>query len=651
MAFLSPLFLAGAAAAVVPIVLHLIKREPEPRVKFSAVKLLRTAPVELAKTRRLRELLLLALRVAALVLLAVAFARPFFGSGGGMSSAGATIVAIDTSYSMSAPGRIDRARQLAKAAVDRASSRELVGVVTFSDVADAPIRPSPDRALAISVIDRVAWGFGSTRYRVGLDAAARALDGRKGTIVVVTDLQECGWDAGDRASIPESVRIEIADVGPLPPNFAVTSIGAAGGHVSASVRNADARARDARVWLTLDGRQAGETMVAIGPDAAAEVTFSLPPSRGSAPVVAQVAVDDRDGLQADNARYAVLDQASRPSILVVTAAGELEREAFYVQSALAAAGVASAGYQVVGSSAAQLSTSDAARLSPHTAILLLSTRGLERKGREALAGYVRAGGGLLVAAGPEIDAEVIAGVLGEGTPLRIVPPAAAEAEPRRAVAAGRQNATTLAPTDVRHPLFQPFGENAAMLGLVKFRTVARIGGPDCQTLARFTSGEAALIDCPAGDGRALIIASDLDNRWNDFPVRASFVPFIHEAVAYLGSARPHASEYLVADAPPGIPRRPGVVTVSDAIGGSGGTDEATGRSRRIAINVDPREGDPARLSADEFQSAVTRLRDAGTAQAHLEAKQQEDRQHLWRYVLAIMIAALAVEGVVASRTT
>src|SRR5581483_7291168 len=81
LSFLAQLFLAGAAAAAIPIVLHLLKREPEARVKFSAVKLLKAAPVENTERRRLRELLLLAMRIAALVLLALAFARPFFASG------------------------------------------------------------------------------------------------------------------------------------------------------------------------------------------------------------------------------------------------------------------------------------------------------------------------------------------------------------------------------------------------------------------------------------------------------------------------------------------------------------------------------------------------------------------------------------------
>ena len=68
------------------------------------------------------------------------------------------------------------------------------------------------------------------------------------------------------------------------------------------------------------------------------------------------------------------------------------------------------------------------------------------------------------------------------------------------------------------------------------------------------------------------------------------------------------------------------------------------------MNVDPRESDPARLSVAEFEAAVTRLKNAGTAESSIEARQQEDRQHLWRYALGLMIAVLVLEGMVASRT-
>ena len=77
MSFLTPAFLFGALAAVVPFVLHLVRRERLPRVPFSDLRLLRGARIDPARRRRLREFLLPALRVAALVLLALAFARPF----------------------------------------------------------------------------------------------------------------------------------------------------------------------------------------------------------------------------------------------------------------------------------------------------------------------------------------------------------------------------------------------------------------------------------------------------------------------------------------------------------------------------------------------------------------------------------------------
>jgi hypothetical protein len=627
--FLSPLFLAGAVAAAIPIVLHLLKREPEPRVKFAAVKLLKRAPVEHTERRHIRELLLLALRIAALLLLAVAFARPFVGGAAASGSTNATIVALDTSYSMSAPGRFERARQLARDAVARAPSSDLVGVVTFSDVADVAARPSADRALAIAAIDSAAPGFGTTRYRAALASASELLAGRRGLIVVVTDLQESGWDTGDRATLPESTRIDVADVGVVPPDLAVTSVRSAGDRVMATIRNSGARPRQARVHLMLDDKPAGDTTIAIGANASAEATL---PTAARAAATMAVSVDDPQGLQANNVRYAVIGGATRPALLVVTASGDLNREAFYVQSALEASAAGTQTYDAKGVAAARLASWTADGVAAHAAIIVLSTRGLERHGRELLAGYVRAGGGLLIAAGPEVDGEVVADVLGAGTPLRIV--TAGDAKPE---------ARTLAPADVRHPIFRRFGANTATLGLVGFRQVARVAGSGCQLLARFTTGEPALIDCPSGDGRALVLASDLGNRWNDFPLHASFVPFLHEAAEYLASSRSHGSEFLVGQGPAGMAQRPGIVTLPAA-------PPRTGAPQRAAVNVDPRESDPARISADEFQAAVTRLKDGGAFEARVEARQQEDRQHLWQYVLAIVLATLAIEGVVASRT-
>ena len=77
MSFLSPLFLIGVLAAALPVILHFTLRGRAPRLPFSHVRFLERAFVHRNLRRRLRELVLLALRVAAVVLLAVAFARPF----------------------------------------------------------------------------------------------------------------------------------------------------------------------------------------------------------------------------------------------------------------------------------------------------------------------------------------------------------------------------------------------------------------------------------------------------------------------------------------------------------------------------------------------------------------------------------------------
>ena len=47
---------------------------------------------------------------------------------------------------------------------------------------------------------------------------------------------------------------------------------------------------------------------------------------------------------------------------------------------------------------------------------------------------------------------------------------------------------------------------------------------------------------------------------------------------------------------------------------------------------------------------MTRLKSEAGFEARVEARQQEDRQHLWQYALALMAVFLAIEGLLAART-
>ena len=101
----------------------------------------------------------------------------------------------------------------------------------------------------------------------------------------------------------------------------------------------------------------------------------------------------------------VLDLATAPLVLAVTASGH-PSESFYLERALAIAeGAGGFRFRAVGGPA--FSDLKPEELDDVQVVAILGTRGLEQRGRELLAGYVRAGGGLLVTAGPDVDVAIV----------------------------------------------------------------------------------------------------------------------------------------------------------------------------------------------------------------------------------------------------
>src|SRR5687768_2991583 len=101
--FLTPLLLAGAALVAVPIVLHLIMRREPKHLVFPALRFIQKREESNRRRLRLRHLLLLLLRCAGIVLLALAIARPSVKSAGFVGDQEAPIAAalvFDTSVRM-----------------------------------------------------------------------------------------------------------------------------------------------------------------------------------------------------------------------------------------------------------------------------------------------------------------------------------------------------------------------------------------------------------------------------------------------------------------------------------------------------------------------------------------------------------------------
>lgn len=620
MAFLAPLFLIGMAAAAIPIALHLLRRRAEPVIEFAAMRYLKRVPVEQSRVGHLRELLLLALRVAAVVLCALAFARPYFPQAAGTSTAPATVVLIDTSASLSAPGQFERARARAHDVIRSAPAAHAVALVAFGAGSDVLAPLSSDRASAHAAVDALEAGAGATQYDTALARGTEVLEGRPGRLVMITDLQASGLQ-GHSPVVPERVDVAIEDVGTPAGNVAVTALRRVGADALAVVQNYSPDAVREQVVFTVDGRSAGTVVVSIAGGGTAEARVNLGTLTEDQPAALRAAVTDSQGYAADNARYAVFDPIALPSVLAVTAD---PAEAFFLERALTVAD-RTGGFRFASRGGQAFSSMTAEALDEFDVIVILGTRGIERARRGFLADYVRSGGGLLLTAGPSVDPAVLTAALNGVVETTWRAPS--------------DGALAFAPSDSRHPIFRTFG-GVATLGNVTFtRSVSVKAAHTAAILARYSDGSPALVEEQIGAGRVLVLGSDLNDRWNDFPVQPTFVPFIHETLRYLAASRSRKSDYLVGELAGADGATPGIVTL--------GATSAGRAQRRAAINVDPHESNPARITVEAFLSGVVRRDPTTTAGSAAPARNPEDGQRLWQMALLLMIVSLGAEGMLA----
>ena len=137
MGFLNPLLLAAAAAIGVPLLLHLFRRRESRRVPFPALRYLLRTERDHARRIRLRQLLLLLLRVSAVLLLALAASQPFLRSGAGAHPSTALAIVLDNSMSsgrvFDGESALDRLKRAALATVDLANDDDRVWVLRAGD--------------------------------------------------------------------------------------------------------------------------------------------------------------------------------------------------------------------------------------------------------------------------------------------------------------------------------------------------------------------------------------------------------------------------------------------------------------------------------------------------------------------------------------
>jgi len=137
----------------------------------------------------------------------------------------------------------------------------------------------------------------------------------------------------------------------------------------------------------------------------------------------------------------------------------------------------------------------------------------------------------------------------------------------------------------------------------------------------------------------LCFASDLDRRWNDFPLHPAFVPFVAESVRYAARATAADRERTIGEAPADVPSTPGVHVLPDG--------------RQVVLNVDTRESSLSRITPQDFTDMLQRVDAAPSRAARIRAQLTEARQSYWQYGLVLMLVVLAAESVIgrASRSS
>ncbi len=209
MSFLAPLYLLLGAAAAVPLLLHLMRRNVATRIEFPAARYLQRAEREHSRSLRLRNLLLMVLRVLVVLALALAAARPFVRGLGVGHGPTAVAIVLDNSLSTTAVSGgapvFDRLREATRAVLLAATPADKLWLVT----ADGRVRAGTRDAL-LAELAQIAPLEGAGDPRQALRRAVAAMQPAAvpaKVVAVATDAQQASWAGASRVGVPLSLYV------------------------------------------------------------------------------------------------------------------------------------------------------------------------------------------------------------------------------------------------------------------------------------------------------------------------------------------------------------------------------------------------------------------------------------------------------------
>ncbi|MBK7597264.1 MAG: BatA domain-containing protein [Acidobacteria bacterium] len=532
MSFLNPLFLIGAAAVALPIIVHLVRRTKAPRIEFPSLMFVRRVPQRTIRRRRIQNLLLLALRCLAFLLLVLAFVRPYFSSSEAEAARGqrSSIILLDNSFSTRFSNRFDQAKRKALDIVNNASSGDRFAVVTFNQGVEIQSKLGADLNQIRTTINGLQPGSLATDYAQALRSAeALFKDGVKEEkrIYLISDFHKSGVNpAMESHRIGKSVKLIPVDTGePVSRNLAVTDVGAQPliyqakytDKLTARISNFSDEARQgARVELLLNDRTVEKREINIPAGESTQVEFSgfnLNPGANQA--IIQV---EGDNFPFDNRFFFILRRSEQSKALIIESATRGRGESFYLKNALTTG--ENLPFNTEVKTAGSINPNELAQYR----LIILNDAGVISQALGAqLVKFAEAGGGLIISAGPHTDPAKLNEAFQNRLPAKL----------EEAVQL-RGDYVSMSEIKTDHPIFEVFRRSGRLSAARVFGYHKSAPATNASVLARYEDANPALIESTLGSGRVLLFTSTFDSSWNDLPLTPIYLPFVRQMARYLG---------------------------------------------------------------------------------------------------------------------
>jgi len=696
MEFLNPFMLFALGAAALPVIVHLFHFRRPRKVDFSSLTFVRELQKTTMQRVRLRQWLLLALRLLAIVCLVCAFARPSLtgqvaGAVGGAARSSAALV-VDNSLSMTlrdAEGEyLRQAKDIVSGLIREFEERDEIFLRTTAGD-DVPRRPlSP--AAAIDAVEDIRASAAGVSLLEAVASATEALEEAahpNREVYIVSDMQAPALADTVRAVQVEGIRAYLLPIGGRKQaNVAVVDVRIdsriveAGRPVrlSATLANyADEPVEGYVASVFLEGRRLAQATADLLPGEPTEVNFTVtPPGSGWLSGVVQI---EEDVYPFDDQRYFTLHVPERRRILIVRGEGENTGFLELALSPELARGQVAFDVTIIPETSLAATGPEG-----YDAVVVAGAQTLSSGETEVLARYVAGGGGLLLSpssSGQDYNALLervgggrISGFNGSlGSQTRIA---------------------SFDRVELEHPLFE------GVFHTEEEGDAPNVERPEIWFAARYepeSAGEQSIIRLSNGDpflqeirherGVALLLAVAPDARWSELPVRGLFIPLMYRSLYYLSAyesisgeqfpaarsaelriARPPGEALLRLAGPDGteyVPEQRDLFDAAllmideEAVERSGVYDVSAGDEivRRIAFNVDERESDMFVLEAEEARRRLAEVvgapveiiaageRSVGDV-VEAVAEQRRGRE-LWKAFLLLALLFLAAEMVVA----